>query len=340
MALSGQDSKEFVSIVMPVYREAAHIGEVLNDVRTALVEAGVQFELVLIDDGSPDDTWNTLTEQSKEFPMMRAARLSRNFGKEHALCAGLEMARGDAVIVMDADGQHPPALLPRIINTWRETGVDIVESTKIDRGEETLFSKVAAGIFYWLWNKLSGFEMRGASDYKLLSRSAVNAYLEMDERNVFFRGMTAWLGFSRAQVPFEVAMRAGGTTSWSIMHRVRLALTGISGFSSLPLQFVTFTGLIFLLFSVIFGMYTLILQLTGHSNTGFATVILLLLVIGSLLMISLGIIGIYLARIYDEIKGRPRYVVSRTIEPKEPPVLQRRKNDVVAQPLFEMDNTI
>ena len=149
MSSADHGEREFISIVMPVYREAAHIGEVLKDVEAALIEADVRFEIVLIEDGSPDDTWKALVEQSKNFPMMRAARLSRNFGKEHALCAGLEMARGDAVIVMDADGQHPPALLPKIISTWRETGVDIVEGTKIDRGEETLFSKVAAGIFYW-----------------------------------------------------------------------------------------------------------------------------------------------------------------------------------------------
>lgn len=315
--MMGENAKEFISVVMPVYREAAHIGEVLRDVHDALVETGARFEMVLIEDGSPDNTWAALVEQSKIYPMLRAARLSRNFGKEHALCAGLEMARGDAVIVMDADGQHPPSLLPKIIAKWRETGVDIIEGTKIDRGEETMFSKVAAGIFYWLWNKLSGFEMRGASDYKLLSRAAVNAYLQMDERNVFFRGMTAWLGFEREQIPFEVATRAGGNSSWSILHRVRLALTGISGFSSLPLQFVTFTGLVFLLFSVIFGIYTLILQIKGSAATGFSTVILLLLVIGSLLMISLGIIGIYLARIYDEIKGRPRYVIAQTINPSE-----------------------
>lgn len=314
MMTPDQSTKEFISIVMPVYREAAHIGEVLTEVHAALTEADVWFELVLIDDGSPDGTWKALTEQARRFPMMRAARLSRNFGKEHALCAGLEMARGDAVIVMDADGQHPPSVLPKMIAMWRETGADIVEGTKIHRGEETLFSKLAAGLFYWLWNQLSGFEMRGASDYKLLNRRAVNAYLQMDERNVFFRGMTAWLGFTREQIPFEVAVRAGGNSSWSILNRLRLALTGISGFSSLPLQFVTFAGLVFLLFSVMFGVYTLILQLTGHSNTGFATVILLLLVIGSLLMISLGIIGIYLARIYDEIKGRPRYVIAQQIE--------------------------
>ncbi len=299
---------------MPVYREAAHIGDVLKDVETALNEANVSFEFVLIDDGSPDDTWNALQAESRSFPMMRAARLSRNFGKELALCAGLEMALGEAVIVMDADGQHPPSLLPQMIQTWRETGVDIVEATKVDRGEETFFSKTAAGLFYWLWNKLSGFEMRGASDYKLLNRRAVDAYLQMDERNVFFRGMTAWIGFDRASIPFEVALRAGGNSSWSVLNRVRLALNGISGFSSLPLQLVTFTGVFFLFFSLIFAIQTLYVYLSGHAVTGFATVILLLLIIGSLLMISLGIIGIYLARIYEEIKHRPRYVIAQSIE--------------------------
>ena len=315
--MSDEGKKEFVSVVMPVYREAAHIGEVLKDVNAALIEADVSFELVLVDDGSPDGSWQALTEQAKLYPMIRAARLSRNFGKEHALCAGLEMARGDAVIVMDADGQHPPILLPKMIAKRRETGVDIIEAIKTHRGEETLFSKTAARSFYWLWNRLSGFEMQGASDYKLLSRRAVNAYLQMDERNVFFRGMTAWLGFAREQIPFEVATRAGGNSSWSVLNRLRLALTGISGFSSLPLQLVTFAGMVFLLFSVIFGVYTFVLQITGRSVSGFATVILLLLVIGSLLMISLGIIGIYLARIYDEIKGRPRYVIAQTIESTE-----------------------
>jgi polyisoprenyl-phosphate glycosyltransferase len=246
--------------------------------------------------------------------MMRAVRLSRNFGKEHALCAGLEMARGDAVIVMDADGQHPPSLLPELIRTRLETGADIVDATKIHRGEESYFNKLSASLFYTLWTKLSGFEMTGASDFKLLDRRAVDAYLLMDERNLFFRGMTAWLGFSRAQVPFEVASRGGGASNWSLFKRLRLAVTGISGFSAVPLQLVTLAGVLFLFFSVVFGMYTLALQVSGRSVSGFATVILLLLIIGSLLMISLGIIGIYLARIYDEIKHRPRYVIAQTIE--------------------------
>lgn len=303
-----------VSVVMPCYCEAGNIADVLKKVRNALDSAAGNFEIIVIDDGSPDETWKVLTECGDEIAELRAYRLSRNFGKELALTAGLEAAKGDIVIVMDGDGQHPPELIAEMLRVYREGGVDIVEATKVDRGKESLFSRISAGIFYRLWNKLSGFEMRGASDFKLLSRKAVDAYLAMDERAVFFRGMTAWLGFERAQVPFEVGERKAGASSWSVLRRVRLAVDGISGFSSLPLQLVTFAGLIFLAFSIIFAVYTIVLQMTGRSVSGFATVILLLLVIGSLLMISLGIIGIYLARIYDEIKHRPRYVIARSID--------------------------
>lgn len=307
---------EFISVVLPCYREADHIASTLKSVQTELESAGVTYELICVDDGSPDATWTTLEALTKSIPEMRAIRLSRNFGKELALCAGLDAAKGDAVIVMDADGQHPPTLIPTLITRRRETGADIVEAMKVDRGRESFITKIGASAFYFLWNKLSGFEMRGASDYKLLSRKAVNAYLQMDERNVFFRGMTAWLGFEREQVPFEVPARAGGKTSWSILRLVRLALTGITAFSAIPLQLVTLAGVIFLLFAFLFGLQTLYVYLSGHAVTGFATVIFLLLIIGSLLMISLGVIGIYLARIYDEIKRRPRYLIAESTHEK------------------------
>ena len=299
---------------MPVFREGSHIGAVLAAVRDALAEVNVSFEFVLVDDGSPDDTWSVLCEQAQTFPMLRAVRLSRNFGKDAALCAGLEMARGDAVVVMDGDGQHPPTLLPEMVRVWLETDVDIVEAMKITRGKETFFSTLSAGLFYLIWNKLSGFELKGASDYKLLNRRAVDAYLQMKERNVFFRGMTAWLGFRCVQIPFEVAGRVGGQTGWSVLRRLGLAITGITAFSALPLHIITFAGILFLLFAFALGVQTLFVFLAGHAVSGFTTVILLLLFIGSILMISLGIIGEYLARIYQEVKGRPRYVVAQSIE--------------------------
>lgn len=305
---------EFTSVVIPVYREGSNLIGVLDEIKENLSASGLAFEFVLVDDGSPDNSWEVISAQTERFPMLRAARLSRNFGKEAALCAGLEMARGNIVIVMDADGQHPPSLLPKMVRVWREGNIDIVEAVKASRGKETVFSKLSAGLFYLLWNKLSGFELRGASDYKLMNRRAVDAYLQMQERNVFFRGMTAWLGFRRAQVPFVVAERNGGSSGWSFFRLLRLALTGITAFSALPLQLVTLVGFVFLIFSVVFGIYTLALQLWGLSVSGFATVILLVLVTGSLLMISLGIIGVYLERIYDEIKFRPRYVISQSTQ--------------------------
>src|SRR5262245_23669209 len=312
--VSDTRGSEFISVLMPLYCESAHIHDVLIDVRTAMASADVSYEIVLVDDGSPDNTWKVISEEARSSSRIRAIKLSRNFGKESALCAGLEVARGDAVIVMDGDGQHPPSLLPQMISLWRETGAEIVEARKITRGKESLLDKLSAGLFYLIWNKLSGFELRGASDFKLMNRRSIEALLQMDERAVFFRGMTAWLGFDRVEIPFEVAQRAGGRSGWSFLRRLRLALTGISAFSTLPLQLITFFGVIFLIFAFALGVETLLVFLSGRAFSGFTTVIFLLLLIGSCLMISLGIIGEYLARIYEEVKRRPRYVITQLVE--------------------------
>ena len=201
-----------------------------------------------------------------------------------------------------------------MIEKWRSSGIDIVQAVKAKRGRESLASKLGALFFYVILNKLSGFELKGASDFKLMNRKATDTWLAMRERNVFFRGMTAWMGFKTLQIPFEVVARRGGKSGWSYFKRWKLALIGITTFSSLPLHLVTFTGVIFFIFAVGLGIQTLYLKLAGRAFTGFATVILLELIIGSLLMISLGIIGEYLARIYEEVKGRPRYIVTESID--------------------------
>jgi len=314
---NGSLSTRLVSVVIPLYKEGSDLGVFLSDLKSALDQTRHPFEIVLVDDGSPDDTWERITDKARTLPNLGALRLSRNFGKELALCAGLERARGDAVVVMDGDGQHPPSLLPLMIEKWDMSGADIVQAVKIKRGRESLAGKLGALLFYLILNKLSGFELKGASDFKLMNRKAVNAWLAMRERNVFFRGMTAWMGFSTVRIPFEVATRRAGKSGWSYFKRWKLALVGITTFSSFPLHLVTFAGVIFFLFAVGLGIQTLYLKLVGRAFTGFATVILLELIIGSLLMISLGIIGEYLARIYEEVKGRPRYLVTEAIEPKE-----------------------
>lgn len=302
-----------ISVVIPIYCEGNHLAPLLAQVHASLATCGLPYELVLVDDGSTDDTWRVITVEAQA-SAVRGLRLSRNFGKEAALCAGLEHARGGAVIIMDADGQHPPSLLPSMIRTWRASGAEIVEAVKRSRGRESLADKLSALIFYELLNRLSGFNLKRASDFKLLSRKAVSAWLEMRERNVFFRGMSAWLGFTSVQIPFEVVPRLTGHSTWSHLKRLKLAITGISAFSSLPLQLVTFVGLLFFAFSLVLGAQTVYLYLQGRAVSGFATVILLQLISGSLLMISLGIIGEYVARIYEEVKQRPRYVIADSLD--------------------------
>jgi glycosyltransferase involved in cell wall biosynthesis len=311
------------SVVIPVYREGDHLKVVLRIIQQELDSLQSLYELVLVDDGSPDNTWDVIRELSRHYPMLRALRLSRNFGKEYALCAGLEIAKGKAVIVMDGDLQHPPKLIPEMARIWRESDTKIVEAVKVTRGKESILGKLGANFFYAFITNLSGYNLKGASDYKLLDRKVVNAWLQMGERNLFFRGMTAWLGFQRVQIPFEVPDRYAGQSSWSFLKLVKLAVTGVTAFTSLPLQFVTFTGVIFLIFAVFIGVQTLFLKLTGQAVSGFTTVIILILIIGSLIMISLGIIGEYIARIYEEVKDRPRYVIADHIDG----FVQKQKNN-------------
>jgi glycosyltransferase involved in cell wall biosynthesis len=312
-------SPPLLSVVIPVYREGGHMRTVLAEVSAALVATGCAYEIVLVDDGSPDTTWAEIRTAAPDFATVRAFRLSRNFGKESALCAGLERARGDAVIVMDGDLQHPPALIPQMVCLWRDGSAEIVEAVKTDRGAENLIGKLGAALFYATTSRLSGVDMRGASDFKLLDRRAVDAWLQMDERNVFFRGTVAWLGFRRTQVPFAVAERAGGRSSWSYLRRIKLALTGITAFSAAPLHLVTIAGLLFSGFAVLLAIETLINLLIGNAVSGFTTVILLQLIIGSLLMLGLGVIGEYIARIYEEVKHRPRYLIAEAIDDASKP---------------------
>src|SRR5882762_5131212 len=185
-----------ISVVIPLYNEGSHLRELLADLKRALQDVGCRFEVVLVDDGSSDDTWTKVKDEARIWPDLRAIRLSRNFGKELALCAGLERARGDAVIVMDGDCQHPPELLPEMVRLWQTTGADIVEAVKTKRGPESFSGRMGALLFYVVLNKLAGVNLKGVSDFKLMNRRAVDAWHQMRERNVFFRGMTAWLGFT------------------------------------------------------------------------------------------------------------------------------------------------
>lgn len=305
-----------LSVVIPVYNEESVL---LNSISCIVQEldniVGLEsYELVIIDDGSVDATWDILeSELCPRYPQVCAVRLSRNFGKEAALCAGLQHADAEAVVVMDADMQHPPALVGQMYSIWKNGEADVVEAIKRSRGNETLGSKLSAGVFYAVISRLSGFDLKNASDFKLMDRRAVEAWKALPEKNVFFRGMSAWVGFEREQILFDVAERSDSKSKWKRINLVKLALTSIAAFSSAPLHIITLVGIVFCIFSVFLGSSTLIQYATGGAVSGFTTVILLLLIIGGVIMIALGIIGEYLAKIYDEVKARPRFLVSDII---------------------------
>ena len=302
-----------ISVVIPVYCEAAGIRVTLREVEKYLSQCASTWEIVVVDDGSKDSTWDEIAALSAGMPGLRGLRLSRNFGKEAAVSAGLAAARGRAVVLMDGDMQHPPSLLPTLVQTWRTGEADIVEAVKSSRGNESAMSAARAKLFYLILRAFSGHDLNGASDYKLLDQRVVEAYRTMKERNVFFRGMVSWMGFRTTQIPFQVEPRIAGDSGWSVFGLVRLAAVAVTSFSTFPLHLITIFGLVFFAFSVLLGVHTVYMKLSGAAITGFTTVILLLLIIGSSLMIGLGIIGEYLARIYEEVKQRPRYIVSQEL---------------------------
>jgi len=306
-----------ITIVIPVYNEQNQIGKSLKIIYDILIKNGINHEFLLIDDGSKDNTWDAIKQASAEIPNIQALKLSRNFGKEAALCAGLENVKSEACITMDADLQHPPEIIPEMVKLWKESGFDVVEGVKTSRGKERLVNKFGAQFFYNILRKTSGIDLNMASDFKLIDRKVIEAWRHMGERNTFFRGMSAWVGYKRASIPFVVADRDQGKTKWSIIRLFRLAINAITSFSSLPLQIVTLIGIVFLIGSFFLGIQTIYMKIVNIAVSGFTTVILLQLIIGSALMISLGIIGTYIAKIYDEVKYRPRYLISEKLEEKE-----------------------
>ena len=302
-----------LSILLPVYNEARHIYRNVNVIKAVLDVNDLRHEFIIVDDGSTDKTWAEILRLAAGIPALRAIRFSRNFGKEAALCAGLDIADGEAVIVMDADLQHPPQIIPAMVELWRN-GAEVVDGVKEGRGKESFLNRVFARLFYRLLSTLSGIGLENASDFKLLDAKVVEAWRNLPERATFFRAMSHWVGFRREQVLFQVAERGDGASRWSFLSLIKLAVTAITSFSTIPLQIITLLGLAFLVGSAILGAQTLYMKMSGAAVSGFTTVILLLLIIGSGLMIGLGIIGVYIARIFEEVKQRPRYIITEYFE--------------------------
>ncbi|MCI8800198.1 glycosyltransferase family 2 protein [Acetatifactor muris] len=299
-----------LSIVLPAYNEEQNIANTSKVLSELLEEQHIEYELVYVSDGSRDGTFSEIQKAAAGNPRIRGVEFSRNFGKEAAIFAGLELTVGNAAIVMDCDLQHPPQVIPRMWELWKD-GAEVVEGIKESRGKESLAHRLSAGLFYKVMSGLIKMDMNASSDFKLLDRKVVDVLLTLPERNTFFRALSFWVGFRTEKVTYEVQERQFGESKWSFFSLMKYAVTNATSFSTLPLQLVTVMGIVSILFSIILFIQTLVKYLMGTSVEGFTTVILLILIIGGFLMLSLGIIGHYIARIYEEVKGRPKYIISK-----------------------------
>ena len=305
-----------MSIVLPAYNEEQMIEKTARIIPELMEEENISYELVFVSDGSKDLTWEKIVKVSEENPNIKGVCFSRNFGKEGAVFAGIANASGDCVAVMDCDLQHPPETLVTMYRLW-EQGYQVIEGVKASRGKEGMIHKFFAKTFYKIISNATGVDMSRASDFKLLDRTAVDEFLKLPERNVFFRALSSWVGFKTTYVEFHVQEREAGESKWSMKSLFRYAINNITSFSAVPMQVVTFCGVIFFLFAVVLAVQSLYLYFSGKAVAGFTTVILLLLIIGSILMFSLGVIGYYLSKIYEEVKMRPRYIISEITKQKK-----------------------
>lgn len=305
-----------LSVVVPAYNEAGAVSQAAQSIGGVLQSENIPYEVIFVDDGSTDDTWTEICQTAECDPAVRGVGFSRNFGKEAAIFAGMETAAGDCCVVMDCDLQHPPEKLPEMYALWQQ-GWEVINGVKADRGRENIFHRFAAKSFYKFMGKAVRIDMSRASDFKLMDRRVVDILLGLSEHKTFFRALVAWVGFRTTEVEFRVAERTVGNTHWSAASLFRYAFSNIASYSSAPMQLVTILGVLTLLLSLGLGVQTLIKWAGGEAADGFTTVIILILLIGSILMISLGIIGYYIAQIFTEVKGRPRYLVSRSCGRRE-----------------------
>ncbi len=315
-----------ISVVIPVFNERANLRPLVGRLAPVLAGAGLTFEVIFVDDGSQDGALDELRAICSGETGFRAISLSRNFGKEVAIAAGLDEARGRAVVIMDADLQHPPEVIPLFIEKWRD-GYKNVYAQRTDRATDPKLRTFFTEIFYRLLERFGDVSLpAGAGDFRLLDRQAVDALLSIRERARFNKGLYAWIGFKSVGVPFDVESRASGEFKFGFPRLVRFALDGLMSFSSIPLKVWTFVGLAISCFALTMAAYYWVrTMLFGVDTPGFPTLVVSIAFFSGVQLISLGVLGEYVARIFNEVKGRPLYLVAERIEPKD--AARRGKGD-------------
>ena len=302
-----QRDLSLLSVVAPVFNEEGNVRAFHE--RTTATLGDLPFEVILIDDGSTDATPDILDELAAADPRIRVVTLSRNFGHQTALTAGLEHAAGDAVVMIDADLQDPPELIPELVDWWRK-GSDVVVAVREEREGETRFKLMTASWFYRLLGRVAQIEVeQNAGDFRLLSRRALDALLAMPERNRYIRGMTAWVGFTHTSVPYKRAPRHAGDTKFSLLKMLRFSFDAVASFSYVPLQLATLLGFFFAAGAFLSIPVAIGFRIAGEFVPGVTTTVVAVLLLGGIQLMAIGIIGEYLARVYDEVKRRPLYLV-------------------------------
>ncbi len=304
-----------LSIIIPAYNEELNVPLATKTVNEIMSANAIESELIFVDDGSKDATYAAICKAAEECANVRGMSFSRNFGKEAAIFAGLEAARGECAVILDCDLQFPPEKIVEMYTLWKE-GYEVIEGVKTDQSGSFMY-KIFAKSFYKIMSRFVGCDMQETSDFKLVDRKVIDALLSLPERNTFFRALSFWSGFKSTKIEFKVGERVNGKSKWTLNNLIKYAFRNITSFTTAPLQAITVFGVVLLGFMFVLAVETLVRYICGYNAEGFTTVILLLLLIGGALMMALGIIGYYIARIYEEVKGRPRYIISERTDKNE-----------------------
>ncbi len=299
-----------ISIVIPVFNEEENILLLNSQLKAVLQNTGTEYEVIFIDDGSTDRSFSVIKAlHLEEGSRVKGISFSRNFGHQIALLAGIRKAKGELIITMDGDGQHPAEFIPDLIQKQKE-GFDIINTRRIDASDTGLFKKITSGWFYSLINRLSDIEIEPASaDFRLMNRKAADAFLTIPENDRFTRGLISWMGFSQAVIAYKAQPRQAGKTKYSFTKMMRFAINGITSFSAKPLRLSLYMGILIAAFSVLYAIYAVVQFTRGHVIPGWTSILLSVLFIGGSILINMGIMGEYIARIFTETKNRPLYFI-------------------------------
>lgn len=308
-----------LSIIIPMYNEAEVLDELNKRLGAVLSKMDITTELVFIDDGSTDGSFELCESLKVDYSEKVVLKLSRNFGKEAAMSAGLKYCRGEAIILIDSDLQDPPELIPQMVEKWKE-GYDVINMQRISRGGETWFKKLSAKAFYRVINHLSTTDIpENVGDFRLLSRRVIDQINSLPERNLYMKGLLSWPGFNQVIVQFDRDARWGGETKWNYFQLFSLAVDGITAFSTKPLRLATWLGAFVALSAFTYGLWVVFKTLIiGESVSGYPSLMVVMLGLGGMQLLSIGVIGSYLGRVFNEVKSRPNFIIQDITEQKPP----------------------